>query len=619
MSSISTGGGGDVVRILIDAHTAVRANAEIAALNRTVRDTGVAAKEAAVGTRELHHRSFLANQALFTMRRYLYQATLALTAIGAAAVVVGFKFDAMRERTVTALSYLLKSTAGARAEFRELLHIARDTSFSPTQVIQAGQQLIAFGFNAETANRALRDMGDAISALNLPQDTVDRIILALGQIRVKGRVTGEELRQLANANIPAYDYLARAFGRTRVQLGRIADANIPAAQGIKAILRGLENQYGGAAKSIRHTTSFQFEQLKGDLQVILGAITNSAFKKLGSTLESFTAVTGKMFNAVVDNNAGFMDLVDIVDKATNGSIHLRLVIETLGDFFGTLFRSIGIVIKAFGPAITLMLLFAFAVIKVITWISKLFEWVNTLTTSGIHPLTFALQVLGVYLLIVASAAIVSAAATAKDTAAKIINTFVTNRNKAAQIGLAAATFIVRGAALAAATAMAILTGAEVTAVGIFALAVVAVLAIAAALGYLEYKYGVVSKAVQYLWDKLIAFNDWVSRHDPIKKFVGQLPFGNKSGIDIVRGFFQHGGTAGTAGRYVVGEHGPEVVNLPAGARVTPVAQRPMDWSGVAAAGGGGMNITIYPADVNIDGRKIAEVVFKHRADRIARR
>jgi tape measure domain-containing protein len=75
-----------------------------------------------------------------------------------------------------------------------------------------------------------------------------------------------------------------------------------------------------------------------------------------------------------------------------------------------------------------------------------------------------------------------------------------------------------------------------------------------------------------------------------------------------------GGTQQMAGHAVVGEAGPELVTLPAGARITPI--------GSSALGGG---MPIFPETINlrailrVDGRDIAEVVSRHRLDRAARR
>src|SRR5262249_9781324 len=65
------------------------------------------------------------------------------------------------------------------------------------------------------------------------------------------------------------------------------------------------------------------------------------------------------------------------------------------------------------------------------------------------------------------------------------------------------------------------------------------------------------------------------------------------GIGPLLGSFAGGGTAGRAGRYLVGEEGPEVVELPAQARVTPI-----DHAAAAPAGAGGpITVNIAPSNV----------------------
>ena len=58
----------------------------------------------------------------------------------------------------------------------------------------------------------LRSIGDASAAAGKGKEGIDRIALALGQMRAKGKVPSEEMRQLTEANIEAWDILAGRNG-----------------------------------------------------------------------------------------------------------------------------------------------------------------------------------------------------------------------------------------------------------------------------------------------------------------------------------------------------------------------------------------------------------------------
>jgi hypothetical protein len=128
--------------------------------------------------------------------------------------------------------------------------------------------------------------------------------------------------------------------------------------------------------------------------------------------------------------------------------------------------------------------------------------------------------------------------------------------------------------------------------------------------------------------------------DTIINLINKIPDAAKSVVDKVKGFFggigsaagdfasslnpvkglkgllkgQHGLTMpGAGGLALVGEAGPELLQLPGGARVTPLAAGTSP--PVSGAGGGG-DIHVH---VEVDGRELAHVLARQTADRQAMR
>jgi hypothetical protein len=66
---------------------------------------------------------------------------------------------------------------------------------------------------------------------------------------------------------------------------------------------------------------------------------------------------------------------------------------------------------------------------------------------------------------------------------------------------------------------------------------------------------------------------------------------------------QEGGTVVRPGLTMVGEGGPELLHLPRAAQVSPLERIP---------GVGSLQLTIIPADVKIDGQRVAQIVFSHQ-------
>jgi phage-related minor tail protein len=103
----------------------------------------------------------------------------------------------------------------------------------------------------------------------------------------------------------------------------------------------------------------------------------------------------------------------------------------------------------------------------------------------------------------------------------------------------------------------------------------------------------VIEKVKWLLDKLSPVADKVGS---VAHAVGSVK--GPSGIDLIKGAFATGGQADTSGPYLVGERGPEVVDLPRGAAVTP------------GAGGGTEVINLHATLVTPNGEVLARQTLR---------
>ncbi len=85
---------------------------------------------------------------------------------------------------------------------------------------------------------------DTMSALGGSADTMEGISRALGQIKTKGKVSAEELMQLAERGVPVFDILKKKFGDVKT-------STLDATQAIAAIFEGMGDRFGGQSKKIQ--------------------------------------------------------------------------------------------------------------------------------------------------------------------------------------------------------------------------------------------------------------------------------------------------------------------------------------------------------------------------------
>lgn len=210
------------------------------------------------------------------------------------APVYGYS-SAMEQNTV-AFKTFLGSTELATKYLGDLQKIAADTPFELPGVTEAGKKLLAFGFDAEQSLQMLRTIGDTAAGLGQGTEGIDRITLALGQIKAKGKVMGDELLQLTEAGIPAYTILADKLGLTSKQVKNIGDAGIDADTAISALLDGMNEKFGGLSQKISDTKQGMMSTIR-DNALAMGEFL---YRPFDDTLKSMIRRVRDWTNDVAD-------------------------------------------------------------------------------------------------------------------------------------------------------------------------------------------------------------------------------------------------------------------------------------------------------------------------------
>jgi len=84
------------------------------------------------------------------------------------------------------------------------------------------------------------------------EEAMPRVARALGQMQTLGKLSAEELNQLAEAGINARKYLTRAFGQTVEELQK---SGTDIDKIVKAIMDGMQAEFGGASQMAMNTWS----------------------------------------------------------------------------------------------------------------------------------------------------------------------------------------------------------------------------------------------------------------------------------------------------------------------------------------------------------------------------
>lgn len=128
--------------------------------------------------------------------------------IAKAAIQTTADLESMRMGFVT----LLGSTEKADDALKRIKKDAAKTPFEIKGLIQANQLLTSVTKDADRSEDLLMDVGKALAAMGRGQPELDRIIINLQQIGAVGRASTLDLKQFAFAGIPIFDMLKESTG-----------------------------------------------------------------------------------------------------------------------------------------------------------------------------------------------------------------------------------------------------------------------------------------------------------------------------------------------------------------------------------------------------------------------
>lgn len=221
---------------------------------------------------------------------------VALGALGVYAVKAGGELQNVQ----VAMTNMLGSAEKAAAFVKELQDFAAHTPFEFNDVTKASQKFLAFGFTAEQIIPTLTAVGDAAAGVGAGQDGVNRLTIALGQIAAKGKLASQEMMQITELGIPAWQLLADKLG-TDVATAQdmVTKRMVDSQMALDALVSGMESRYGGMMAQQSSTVLGTWSNLMDGIGQVASqtglAISDALnlpglFSSIGESLSNFASV-----------------------------------------------------------------------------------------------------------------------------------------------------------------------------------------------------------------------------------------------------------------------------------------------------------------------------------------
>lgn len=627
----------------------------------------VGAAEATVG-REAEfaaEKQFLFGQSLYSLRRYLFYGTTAAGAFAYGIGKLGLAFDDARDGGVSTFTAILGSQRAASAEMNRLIALTHDTGFQLTELEQGEQQLLTFGLGAKTSTMYLEDLAIAAQKLHQGTSGLQTFLDVFARIQDQGQLTGRTLLQLTRLGVPALQILQKKLHLSPLQVSELQRGQlvIPAQYALPALASGMRNLPGS------FDLGAQFGKFRGYAGELAGVLLQPLFDRLSRKGGFLDRLDGRLAAATAGyKKGGTTGLLDGLDpsgtlatgwgifrnvlKATSNVLHVTYAAAKpflpLLSALATILASVA----GHGDLVKLML-YGLAIRYAYTRTASLAFWAaNKLVGGGLYDLLGVTAKSSAYLKLLGlrmySSEIRQLALTRAVNAGKVA---MIPFQKGLALGRASLSLLTlsAGRAVIGLRALAIMLGildAELAltpigwiAIGVVALATLAILiwkvtAVRNAFTWVGKEigglftgafhavnsgahalFGLLKGVLQFVYNSIAAIANALINLGTFG--LGGLLAGHGYGGSVIP-YWGNGAIPGLAGggdvtrggSVFVGERGPELLHLPAGARVTPLKS--------SAAGGGGLveafmraleRMQITPSDVDVDGRKIAEITF----------
>ena len=145
------------------------------------------------------------------------------------------------QKTEIAFTTMLGNADQAKSLMADMVELAAKTPFSLQDVSSGAKQLLAFQVPANEVVDTLTRLGNIAAGLSVP---LDRINLVYGQVKAKGKLMGDDLRQFTEAGIPMVAELAKKFGTTTSAITEMVSAGKIGFKDVQDVLFSMTNEGG---------------------------------------------------------------------------------------------------------------------------------------------------------------------------------------------------------------------------------------------------------------------------------------------------------------------------------------------------------------------------------------
>lgn len=170
--------------------------------------------------------------------------------------------------------------------------IGEQSAYDSNDLMNMAKQWVNIGDSADSATQKMKTIVDVGSAYGLTREQIEGANLALTQMQMSGKIGQQDMMQLINAGIPAWQLLSESMGLPVAQLKEMSSKGELTQQAIDTLFQSMQTKCQGATANMNGTLSAAFSNLDEvvhNTMASVGDIISKAFNVQGvsSALSDF--------------------------------------------------------------------------------------------------------------------------------------------------------------------------------------------------------------------------------------------------------------------------------------------------------------------------------------------
>lgn len=259
----------------------------------------------------------------------------AITNLGKKALEASANMEVLRQ----GLDFVLGSSEETDKLINGMRALGEQSAYDTNELIPLARQWVNMGDNAETAVGKMTKIVDLGSAFGLTSEQIGSATLALSQMAAAGKINGQDMLQLTNANIPAWKLLADHMGLSVAELRKMSEAGELGEDAINELWDAIEERTQGATSRMNGTLMASFSNFEEEIQnsmASIGDIISQAFNLKGilqggsDMVSSFREALGQIKQDAESVGIGQA----IMNQISNVSPELATLLGTIGNIVG---------------------------------------------------------------------------------------------------------------------------------------------------------------------------------------------------------------------------------------------------------------------------------------------